>query len=103
MSKASFFQRLVPLEDNPLITALPASCSDPVAKDIADIPAALKWIQDDWNGGNSLNRATGWNLARKLKLRLRQRVDGKLPPAAIDVLVTGCEAGAYTRSLFSST
>jgi len=38
-------------------------------------------------GGNSLNRATGWNLARKLKLRLQKRADGDLPPAAIDVVV----------------
>jgi hypothetical protein len=58
--------------------------------------------RDDWNGGNSLNRVTGGNLAIKLKNRLRQRLDGKVPRAGVDVLVTGCEAGAYTRPLFSS-
>jgi hypothetical protein len=30
-SKQSFFQRLVPIEDNPLVHALPPSCDDPVA------------------------------------------------------------------------
>ena len=59
LSKQSFFQRLVPIEDNPLVHPLPESCEDPVAMDIRDIPAALRWIQEDWNGGNSLNRATG--------------------------------------------
>jgi len=32
LSKQSFFQRLVPIEDNPLVAALPASCDDPVAR-----------------------------------------------------------------------
>lgn len=102
LSKQSFFQRLVPIEDNPLVTALPASCADPVAKDVGDIPSALKWIQEDWNGGNSLNRATGWNLARKLKLRLRKRADGQLPPAAVDVVVTGCEVSLWVGEQFAS-
>ena len=38
----SFFQRLVPIEDNPLVHPLPDSCDDPVAKDISDIPSALR-------------------------------------------------------------
>jgi hypothetical protein len=36
------------------------------------------------------NRATGWNLARKLKLRLQKRADGELPSAAVDVVVGLC-------------
>ena len=62
----------------------------------------LRWIQEDWNGGNSLNRATGWNLALKLKRRLQKRADGQLPLAAVDVVVTGCEVSLWIGEQFAS-
>ena len=46
--------------------------------------------------------ATGWNLARKLKLRLQKRADGELPPAAVDVVVTGCEVSLWVGEQFAS-
>ena len=53
MHNQSFFQRLVPIEDNPLVHPLPESCDDPVAKDISDIPLALRWGRGvrAWGGG----------------------------------------------------
>jgi len=38
-----------------------------MAKDIGDIPSALKWIQDDWNGGGAGRKS---NLNREIALIL---------------------------------
>ena len=76
-----FTDRLVPLEDNPLVLPLPKSLAtdmDPVATDLADIPRIVQNIQDDWNApyGISLNRLTAWHLGRSLKKRFQARARG---------------------------
>ena len=102
-----FTDRLVPLEDNPLVLPLPKSLAtdtDPVATDLADIPRIVQNIQDDWNAphGISLNRLTAWHLGRRLKKRFQAREAGRLTHNAVDVLVTGCEVSLWLGEQFAA-
>ncbi|KAJ1454221.1 hypothetical protein M885DRAFT_522003 [Pelagophyceae sp. CCMP2097] len=95
-------KRLLPLDDNPLILPLPPDSDDPVGTDISDIPRVLHAIQEDWNGGVSMNRFAAWHFGRKLKDRLLRRSRGDLGAHAVDVLVTGCEVSLWLGEQFSS-
>ena len=103
-----FTDRLVPLDDNPLVLPLPRSpaddprLSDPVGLDLADIPRALQAIQDDWNSGVGLNRLTAWHFGRQLKDRLRRKADGRAGAGAVDILVTGCEVSLWLGEQFAA-
>jgi hypothetical protein len=43
-----FKDRLVPLEDNPMMLPIMDPCKDVVKRDIDDIPRILHDIQEDW-------------------------------------------------------
>lgn len=100
--KTKFSQRLVALEDNPLVVPLPQGVKDPISQDIADIPKVLSNIQTDWNSSNSLNRLAAWNLGCQLKKRIRKKMDGELPMDAVDILVTGCEVSLWMGEQFAA-
>ena len=96
-----FRDRLVPLEDNPLMLPIMDPCDDVVKRDIEDIPRVCKAIQDDWKEPN-MNRMSAWTLGRRLKQRLQHRRQGKLATDAVDILITGCEVSLWVGEQFAS-
>ena len=110
-----FSTRLLPLEDNPLITPLPVPSSgkDLVAQDLDDIPYVLKKIHDDFEDATTLNSMSMWTLRKALLSRV---IGGTTKSAVdeaehrmhfkdkntIDVLVTGCEVSLWLAEQFVS-
>mmetsp|Transcript_53860 Transcript_53860/g.128012 ORF Transcript_53860/g.128012 Transcript_53860/m.128012 type:complete len:1454 (-) Transcript_53860:172-4533(-) len=99
--RAVFRKRMVHLAGNPLILPLPPAVPDAVGADIADIPAAMARIQDDWDSGNSFNRLTAWTLGRALCDRLR-RIQNRTHDGSVDILITGCEVSLWLGEQFAS-
>jgi hypothetical protein len=100
---SSLEKRIIPLENNEMISRLSPDSKDPVLEDIRQIPFACKKIQQDWNIGG-LNRYTAWNLVRRIKQRLQARIDDKIPSTmgTVDILLTGCEVSLWVAEQFAS-
>lgn len=96
----SLKNRLVPLEDNELITPLPALVPDLVGADIRDIPKAVRRVQTEWQEAG-LNRLTMWNFEKCFRKRLALH-HGGAHPGSVDVLVTGCEVSLWLAEQFAS-
>lgn len=96
--------RLTPLEDETLIQPpFVGGIKDPILRDIKDIPKICQSIQDSWSNP-SLNRLASWNLSRRLRERLQDRVNGKIPShgGTVDILLTGCEVSLWVAEQFAS-
>lgn len=94
--------RIVPLRKNEFLIPLSTEdCKDPILNDIQSIPNTLKEIQVNWKEGG-LNRMAAWNLGRRLKERLRDKVKNKDDGSSVDILVTGCEVSLYVAEQFAS-
>ena len=86
---------------------------DPVAADIADIPALLATIHDDWNNPGSANRqsadslgqlliAKAANVAEKERMLARAGLANSLARSSdVDLLVTGVENSLWVGEQFA--
>ena len=101
---SSFLKRAVPLEDNELISPLPATSDDPVGKDISDIANVCSVIQENWDSGGHLNNISSWTLARHLKQRVRSvlRDNDDSNPNKVDLLITGQEVSLWAGEQFAA-
>lgn len=91
-----------------------ASSPDPVAVDIADIPALLASIRDDWSNPGSSNRqsaeelaqlliAKAANLTVKAKVLREAGLDDSLAKSNhVDLLITGVENSLWLGEQFSN-
>jgi hypothetical protein len=103
-------QRLVPLEDNPLVLPLPHLISkDPVGSDLADIPRVIAKIQKDWRECSNMNRLTAFNFFRMLRARMMECTIGKASLQydcteleRVDLLLTGCEVSLWVAEQFAA-
>lgn len=106
------FHRMTQLSSNILIRPPKDSqgvgdalASDLVLQDIEAIPNVCKNIQEGWHSMNaltSMNRLTAYSLSSSLRQRLRAHVKGKVPPKAVDILLTGCEVSLWLAEQFAS-
>ena len=108
-------KRMLPLEDNPLITPLPIASQmdrrDLVAKDIRDLPYVLKTIRSDFEDSSSLNSMSMWTLRKALTTRIigkssvssdDDRADVFRARNTVDVIITGCEVSLWLAEQFQS-
>lgn len=96
----------------PYLHRLPATPADPVAADIAEIPALLASIHDDWSNPGSRNRQTAdvlaqlliakaANLANKAKVLKGAGLDDSLAKSRhVDLLITGVENSLWLGQQF---
>ncbi len=86
------YHRMTRLTRNRFIKPLPTIGQDPVYTDITEIPMVCQNIQHDWKAQkarSSLNRLTAFNLAGCLRARMDAHASGKVPPRAVDIVLTG--------------
>lgn len=101
------YHRMTRLTRNQFIKPLLAEPSDPVLRDIQDIPRICRQIQEDWRNLDktrmSFNRLTAWNLARCIRKKMNSYVDGSVKShrGAVDILVTGCEVSLWLGEAFA--
>ena len=102
-TKLPLLKRVLRLGGNPFVEPLPKlGIKDPVGADIAEIPAVLRRIQDDWNEpSSSLNRLTAFTFCNKIKQRLLMHYDGT-HDGSVDLLITGCEVSLWIGEQFGS-
>ena len=95
--------RVVYLEGNEYIRALPDDSPDPVLNDIRDIPRICQAIQDNWKSPD-MNRFSAWSLMQKIKRRLNDRIQGRVPTHcnSVDILLTGCETSLWLAEQFAT-
>lgn len=99
VQRKPLMKRMLQLEGNPLVQTLPkVGQADPVGDDLAEIPAIVRKIKEDWNTPEeSLNRLSAFTLTGLLRKRMRSHEDGT-HDGSLDVLITGCEVRAAARS-----
>ncbi|MEB3323969.1 MAG: hypothetical protein VKM17_01370, partial [Cyanobacteriota bacterium] len=97
----------------PYLLRLPTAPADPVAADIAEIPALLAAIYDDWSNPGSRNRQTAdalaqlllakaANLAAKAKVLKEAGLDDGLAKSRhVDLLITGVENSLWLGQQFA--
>lgn len=100
---SELWERLVPLQRNPLVQPLPllsgAAVRDPVGADIEAIPQVLARIRQEWLDGESLNRQTATAFTRMLIERMvinaQPRVMTSADARDVDLLIVGCETSLW--------
>ena len=102
-SSLPFMARMLRLGGNPYVEPIPAlGGKDAVGRDIADIPAVLGRIQDDWNEpAESMNRLTAYTLGVRLRQRMVAHAEGT-HDGSVDLLICGCEVSLWVGEQFAS-
>ena len=101
-SLSSPLRRLLQLDGSPFVSAIPPRVSDPVGKDIKDLPSVLANIQTDWDQPvGSLNRMSAWTFTHLLRKRMRAH-DNKTHDGSVDVLIAGCEVSLWVGEQFAA-
>jgi hypothetical protein len=95
-STKPLMRRVLRLAGNPLVLPIPPmGLSDPVGRDLADIPSVLQRIRDDWNDpGSSMNRLSAFTLQSRLRKRMNAYETGT-HDGSVDLLISGCEASLW--------
>ena len=95
-------RRLLQLDGSPFVTPLPPSVSDPVGRDLKDLPNVLAKIQSEWdNPTDSLNRMSAWTFTHLLRKRMKAH-DDDTHDGSVDLLISGCEVSLWVGEQFAT-
>ena len=99
---SSPLRRLLQLDGNRFVSALPPPARDPVGQDLKDLPRVLSKILSDWDQpSDSLNRMSAWTFSSLLKERMKLH-DDHAHDGSVDLLITGCEVSLWVAEQFAA-
>ncbi len=109
---AELEQRWIPLQGNAYILPPAQSASDPVKRDIQEIPQVLSAIESAWHEPDSFNRqsadylaelliAKALNWDRRQQATIDIKLDRTPQASSVDLLITGVESSLWLGERFA--